>query len=416
METRSTEVLVVGAGPVGMTAALLLKKRGIAVEVIDTAPWPGTRSGSLGLHAASVRLLQQLGLSAAVEELGTPIKQVALYDRGERLCSASLGSVAMGWPVSIGQAQIEGLLEEALLKEGLGVWWCHRLHGLTQSDDAVVAEVAELEERETGYAVAHLEWGVRKTVQIRARFVIGADGHDSLCRRACSIGFPEVAPSQRYGVFEFHSSFANRNELRLIVDDGTLNGFWPLPSSLCRFSFATAPDSSWRGDRSKDRTIVQLAKDRTAAGLSEATLSSLLERRAPWFDGTIGGPRWHAVCRFDSRLAERFGSGRVWLAGDAAHLAAPLGMHSMNVGMLEANTLVERITDSLQSNEPAFSLERYEAERLTEWTWLHGRDEPAQAVTGTPAAVVAVKDQLRSALPASGDELMRLGLDLGVKL
>src|SRR5205807_2160537 len=73
--------------------------------------------------------------------------------------------------------------------------------------------------------------------------------------------------------------------------------------------------------------------------LDKEHLKSLIAERAPWSSGSIDALSWRTIVRFEERLVSRFGDGRIWLAGDSAHLARPVGVQSMNIGLLEANEL-----------------------------------------------------------------------------
>jgi 2-polyprenyl-6-methoxyphenol hydroxylase-like FAD-dependent oxidoreductase len=155
-------------------------------------------------------------------------------------------------------------------------------------------------------------------------------------------------------------------------------------------------------------------------GLDEAPnlgrLHDLLTRRAPWFDDRPERIDWGTVTQFERRLARRFGKGRVWLAGDAAHVTSPLGGHSMNVGLIEAHELVTRIVEASTTKGGASPLERYELERQREWHKLLGVNVAFQLLPHAPPWLAAHARRIVPALPASGEDLsdvlQRLGLEL----
>jgi 2-polyprenyl-6-methoxyphenol hydroxylase-like FAD-dependent oxidoreductase len=122
------------------------------------------------------------------------------------------------------------------------------------------------------------------------------------------------------------------------------------------------------------------------------------------------------VTQFERRLARRFGKGRVWLAGDAAHVTSPLGGHSMNVGLIEAHDLVNRIVEASRRGSGTGSLERYEIERQREWHKLLGVNVSFELLPHAPPWLVAHARRIVPALPASGkglsDILQKLGLEL----
>ena len=137
----------------------------------------------------------------------------------------------------------------------------------------------------------------------------------------------------------------------------------------------------------------------------------------PWFDAELGEIAWSVSVRFERRIAEPFGRGRVWLAGDAGHLAAPIGVHSMNVGLREASDLAARIEGVLRREEGLDGLAAYGEARRREWRQLLGLDgRPSPAGTEADRWLAARAGRLMRALPASGVDLQRLLAQVGLEL
>ena len=126
------------------------------------------------------------------------------------------------------------------------------------------------------------------------------------------------------------------------MGDLTTDAVWPLPDGYCRWSFQLADFTAPESSRVKDRIGLQLGTSQFPV-LAEENLHALLAERASWFGGRVDEIDWRIVVRFESRLAEGFGNGRLWLAGDAGHMTGPVGMQSMNVGLREANELARII-------------------------------------------------------------------------
>jgi FAD binding domain len=140
--------------------------------------------------------------------------------------------------------------------------------------------------------------------------------------------------------------------------------------------------------------------------LAEESLREFIAARAPWFKGSIGEMFWRNVVRFEKRLASAFGLGRLWLAGDAAHLAGPAGVQSMNVGIAEAAGLARIIARVLNEGAPFNEFDSYNTDWTREWLRL---------LSGKPDPWVAARaDRILSCLPAHGDELERLVSQLGL--
>ena len=167
--------------------------------------------------------------------------------------------------------------------------------------------------------------------------------------------------------------------------------------------------------REKDRVEVQIGSARYPV-LSEERLRAFLRERAPWFDGSIEEIRWRMVVRFDRRLAESFGKGRMWLAGDAGHMTGPAGIQSMNVGLREAYDLANAVADVLQGKVSSERLERYNAERLAEWRFLLGLEGGLERGPSAEPWVRPYAKRLLSAFPASGEDLAALARQVGLEV
>jgi 2-polyprenyl-6-methoxyphenol hydroxylase-like FAD-dependent oxidoreductase len=141
-----------------------------------------------------------------------------------------------------------------------------------------------------------------------------------------------------------------------------------------------------------------------------------LRERAPWFTGSIEKLTWRIVVRFERRLAKRFGAGRLWLAGDAAHLTGPAGVHSMNLGFWEGADLAARMESALRGGAGTEALADYDARWQKVWRQLHGLERVPQPGPQTDAWVADHAPQILASLPAWGpayeDMAARLGLML----
>jgi 2-polyprenyl-6-methoxyphenol hydroxylase-like FAD-dependent oxidoreductase len=161
-------------------------------------------------------------------------------------------------------------------------------------------------------------------------------------------------------------------------------------------------------ERTKDRISGSPGDDLPV--LDEAELNRLIKERAPWFASKIGNVTWRTLVRFEKRQAESFGSGRMWLAGDAAHLAGPAAIQSMNSGLVEANDIAGRITAVLKQGSPLNGLDSYTSRQRRVWDRI-------RAFRPTPEADPFVQRhgaQLAACLPASGDDLTTLAEKFGL--
>lgn len=399
-------VAVVGAGPVGLAAALSLKQRGVSFELLERDDRPGTHSYALALHPSTVRQLREWGLMEAVQRQSLQVRKLLFYDARELRFTMDFDAISghEGGLFVLGQDHLERTLLAPLKSDTVPIRWSHRLSRFEESGDAVALELERLSESMSGYAMARLEWHVDKEIATHAAYLIAADGHFSLVRRRLGIPFPKVAPTQSFAVFEFKTDFAHGNAAHIVYGPQGTSILWPLPGGYCRWGFEIEESSADAISREKDRLFVQVGSHGYHA-LEAESLGHFLEERAPWFNGSIGPFRWRMVVRFERRLVETFGIGRVWLAGDAAHLAAPIGMQSMNVGIQEGVQLGHQIADILEGKAPPESLRDYDAARQAEWRALLGLQRALRPRPEAEPFVAENCDKIMACLPASLETL-----------
>jgi 2-polyprenyl-6-methoxyphenol hydroxylase-like FAD-dependent oxidoreductase len=413
---RRTDVLVVGAGPTGLVAALSLAEAGLSVQVIDEEWRPAGHSYALALHARSLSLLDGLGLGQAALSQGRRLEALTLMAGDEPRATLRPGTPDGRFPflLSLPQNALETLLADALRGKGVEVLWSHRLASLESHGDTVEATVHRLEKESAGYAVAHTEWTIAETLKVHAAFVVGADGHRSLVRRALGIPFEEAGPSQAFAIFECNAPFAG-DEQRLVLREDSVNVLWPLPNGRARWSMEVAAPEVSATDRFKGRLSTRLG-ERFFPQLDEARTRALLGERAPWFASRAGDVGWSVEVRFERRLAGSFGRGRVWLAGDAAHLTGPAGMQSMNAGLAEAHELASSIARVREGEAGLDRLDAYGRERLAEWSFLLGRRGRLRPVVAASEFVARNVARLLPCLPAIGEDLPPLAAQLGLEV
>lgn len=403
------DVLVVGAGPVGLFAALVLARRGVHVQIVDKEWRTGAHSYALALHNASLRLLEEVGLRERVLEGAHRVRSIGLYDGARRRATLPLGDLEDGvfFILVLRQNVFEAILEEALQAEGVTVSWDHEASELRPGEDGVTVRVDRLDTDSVGYTVAHAERIIARTKEVQARFVIGADGYHSDVRQALATEFADLGETQHFAVFEFRTDADLQHEMRLVLDETTTNALWPLPGGYARWSFQLENFEASEATRTKDRFVLDLG---TAGDplLSEDNLRRLIEARAPWFTGSIDEILWSHVVRFERRLVRSFGEGRLWLAGDAAHMTGPVGVQSMNVGLREAADLAAMVAGILHGEVPPDRLQAYGRARLAQWHGLFGLDGGYEGDEQTDLWIRKQRARLLPCMPASGRDLDRL--------
>jgi 2-polyprenyl-6-methoxyphenol hydroxylase-like FAD-dependent oxidoreductase len=390
------EVLVVGAGPVGLVAALFLDQGGVRVQIIDMHQRTTQFSYALAIHPGTLRILDQAGLSGALIASGRKLTKVAYFDGREKRAEIDYSRLASAHPylLVVRQSQLERTVEEELRRRDHKVLWGHRLQALVDDGSSVKTEVAELDQVATGYPIARTEWVVQRTETMEPSFVIGADGYDSAVRRMAGIEMTEHHAGLIFSIYEIEAPGELPDEVRVVLDSDATSVYWPLETGRCRWGFQI--------------------HDASAHDASLSRLQQLITARAPWFTARPTQIYWSTLASFASRLSRSFGKGNVWLAGDAAHQAAPVGVQSMNSGLVEARELASRIAQIQRAAAPRSLLQQFATDLHEKWEWLL---EPDRAVRARPGADPWVRQnaaRILACMPASGDDLEPLLEQIGL--
>lgn len=331
LPVEDTDVLVVGAGPTGLMAGLVLARRGTPVVVVDGKEGPTRESRALAVQARSMELYDQLGLVEGVlagAHLVTHL-QVGQASNPVAVDVASAQRGATGYPGIhvFEQSRNEELLSRALHREGSGVRWGHRLVDLVDRTGGVGGRVEALVEGPGGFLL------------IRARWCVGADGTGSSVRRTLNVPFEGVTDDATFWVADLRGVGGLRDgALALRTGRAGFALLFPLgPGGHARvISLAT-------GDHVDQDSV--LAAARTDIGL------------------TVDHVDWFSTYRVHHRVAARFAQGSVFLAGDAAHVHSPVGGQGMNTGLQDAHDLAHLLADVSHAHVDPSALQRYERER-----------------------------------------------------
>lgn len=411
-----TEVLVVGAGPVGMLAALLLGERGIGVDIIDKESRGAARSYACALHPHSLKLLDEAGVAADAIDLGWPVERIGFYEKTARICQVELSLLSSQFPMVLvlPQNRLEDFLEQRLRQlPNVHFHWNWRLADLRQNADGVSATVEKLASTGKGYGSPDFDMGVEGEAQLRAQFVIGADGHDSLVRQRLGIQPEKTGSPESFVVYEIETGGKANHEMKIILDPNLVSVMWPLGENRCRWSFQLgATDPSFEFPEKARDSFVLNQPDGTSDVSRQ--LIRLLRERAPWFNERIDEIAWATHIQFEHWVAREYGRDRCWLAGDAAHQTGPVGMQSMNIGLAEAMDLAGTLNRVLRHDGSLDLLQNYDRDHRAQWQKLLAPKGTPDRRNGAPVWTLENCARLVECVPASGrdleDMLSRIGI------
>jgi 2-polyprenyl-6-methoxyphenol hydroxylase-like FAD-dependent oxidoreductase len=395
-----------------MFTALLLAKGGVGVKIIDQEEGTAGESYACALHSQTLQIFEQVGLASEVLALSNHVGMVAFYEQAHRRAEVHFSEPGRELPsttsvlATLPQSALEEVLERKLRQErNVTFLWHHRLTDLQQDEETVVATINKLEETAKGYMVPEWETVVQKTLQTRASFVVGADGHHSHVRQCLGIEYEEMGRPEKFVTFEFGADFSPHQEARIVLDDFGTSALWPLPRNKWRWTFQLANAEEGREFPLKDRSHLRFEETQSEHD-SLHHLRSLIQARAPWFTCNVAETDWQAEVKFERRLAKRFGIGRCWLAGDAAHRTSPIAAQSMNVGLRDAVELSRTVKSILHEHASLDLFEGYHRERHSAWSQLFGLANASVANQLPPGWVKDHCSRLLPCIPASGGDLL----------
>ncbi|MFH8366618.1 FAD-dependent monooxygenase [Streptomyces sp. NPDC018031] len=333
-----TDVLIVGSGPTGLTLACDLARRGVAVRIIDRRAAPHRESRGKTLHPRSLEVFEDLGVAGPVLAIGTPHLVFRKYFDGAHVSDtdpfAGPGPLT-GSPydsaVFMGQWQIEDILRDRLAGLGTTVEYDAELTALTQDEEGVTATLAD------GRA-------------IRSAYLVGCDGGHSGVRTMLGIPFEgSTEPEQSMVCGDVRAAGLGRECWhQWFTADGDAVMLCPIPDTDV-FQLQASLERDERGEPLPP---------------SLESFQRLFDLHARMPGVTLHDPSWLSTWRVNVRLAQRLRSGRVFLAGDAAHVHPIAGGLGMNTGIQDAFNLGWKLALALTGRAGTALLDSYEEERL----------------------------------------------------
>lgn len=333
--SHSNQVIVCGAGPVGLITALGLAQRGVSVMVIDAESDLNDSPRAMVYFPAAIKILDEMGLLPDIEPVAlkgyTYSERMPDFDFVLEVDSrrVGMGEFTYDYQLHLGQADLGRIVLRQLQRLGVEVRFQTRLIGIAEERDGVVVGVETPQGRE----------------QLRARWLVGADGAHSTVRKLLGVDFEGLTWPDRFVATNLHYDFAKH---------GYADG-----------NFVNDPAAGWSMAARIDRQGLWRLTFAESAEFGEEPaperLAAAISRRLPGAGSyELVAARSYAI---HQRAASRFRVGRVALAGDAAHLTNPLGGFGLSGGLWDGAVLAEILAAIAAGTADERALDQYSDER-----------------------------------------------------
>ncbi|CAH1652452.1 FAD-dependent monooxygenase [Chelatococcus asaccharovorans] len=342
-------VLIVGAGPVGLTLAAELARHGVGARIIDKQSAPSTFCRAIGVTPRSLEMFEDMGVAREMVDAGLWLDGVRMVLPGQpaRDMTRDLSDLPYG-ALGVPQYETERVLTDHLARFGIVPERGVALAGLAQVDNAVQVELDGPHGREAA----------------SFRFVVGCDGAHSAVRKALDIPFEGEAWPFEFMLGDVSIAWDVPRGMAVFavhpVDDAPPDLFVavPLPErGRYRVSAMAPAHLTASADVGTDHGI---QADR--AGASLADLQEVADRLLPE-RVVLDDLRWSSLFRISMRLAAHYGQGNVFIAGDACHIHPPTGGQGMNTGVQDAYNLAWKLALVVKGDADPRLLDSYESER-----------------------------------------------------
>lgn len=311
----TSDVLIVGAGPTGLTLATALAARGIQATVVDRQAAGDNTSRAAVVHARTLEVLEPLGVADRMVQLGLQAAVFTVRDRDHILLPVRFDNLPTRYPYTlmISQAVTEAVLRERFAEFGGQVLWQRAVTDVAQNDQGVTVTLDE-------------------GAQLRARYLVGADGMHSTIRERAGIKFYGGSYAESFSLADVRMTggvpFA---EVVLYFSPAGMVVVAPLPDGIHRLvaTVDSAPEHP-------DIDYMQRLLDARGPERERAIVKEVI---------------WGSRFRVHHRLVDTYRAGRILLAGDAAHVHSPAGGQGMNTGIQDATALAEALANTLKSGD-----------------------------------------------------------------
>lgn len=325
---EQVDVLIVGAGPTGLTLGLTLARYGVSFQIIDRKTSPSDNSRAIGIQPRTIEVFSRLDVAKEVLGRARTIERGNLYFSGQWTAKLEFSKLVTPYPfvTLLRQNETEEILESSLNDHGHSVRRGEALVSLTQYPSRAVAHLSSSD-------------GGHRTVT--AKYVIAADGANSSIRRMLALPFSGKSFKEAWVLADLKVSWAiSREEVHIFFSEQGVLEVFPLTDESIRIT------GNLRTDESFD----------------ESKLHELIEQRSH-MPVEINQIEWFSLFRVHNRMVDAFIHNRVILMGDAAHINSPVGGQGMNTGIADAFNLGWKLWLHLKAGAPHQIITTYRDER-----------------------------------------------------
>ena len=339
MINNQTKVLIVGAGPVGLTMAVQLTRYGIPCRIVEKRSGTTDKSKAIAVHSRTMEIFEDMGIIHEALDRGLRCEGGSVFANDERIVHITIEDLDTPYPfiLDLNQSDTEAILWEHLQSLGVEVEWQTKLTNLEQNDETVNVTIQKFD---------------GSTEKLSVDYVCACDGAHSFCRQALNLDFPGDAYPREFLLADVQIDWSNsRNELYAYLSEKGFAIAAPIKGGNWRVITESSLEPSLQ-DASKSNQESPTLED----------LRKILQEIVPT-PFVISNPIWLSYFRIHHRMLNHFREGRVFFAGDAAHIHSPVGGQGMNTGIQDAYNLAWKLGLVYQGIGQQQLLDSYDAER-----------------------------------------------------
>jgi 2-polyprenyl-6-methoxyphenol hydroxylase-like FAD-dependent oxidoreductase len=332
-----TQVLIVGAGPTGLSLATQFIRQHVDFIIIDKNETTTTFSKALVVHARTMEIFNELGLADKAKARGARIHHLNMIRKGKQVAQVNISGLGEGlsefpFVLSLEQSKTEKLLHDFLTENKKEVKWNSDFMNLVEREDSVLATYADKD---------------GQTQTIEAQYLVGCDGAHSPVRHQLNLSFEGETESKLFYVADVlvDSTVITEKEFYFLLANETIVLFFGMEGEHHFRIIGMIPPEMQTGEEIKFGDIAETIKKEAGCELKFTDL------------------RWFSTYKVSSRKANAFSSERCFICGDSAHIHTPAGGQGMNTGIQDAYNLAWKMSMVLKNQAKDEILKTYSDER-----------------------------------------------------